>query len=68
MSVGNISDVTTTVFNITGLHPNRGYSYYVQAIGYKANGTKVECPETACRTKQAGMSFSLYMSSIVNEI
>ena len=68
MSVGNISDATTTVFNITSLHPNRGYSYYVQAIGNKANGTKVECPEMACRTKQAGMSFHCTWVSVVNKI
>ena len=52
--VAGVDNVTSTVYNITGLHPNRGYAFYVQPIADTVNGTKAECPETSCRTKQSG--------------
>ena len=58
--VAGVSNVTTTVFNITGLHPNRGYTFYVQPIADTVNGTKAECPGTSCRTKQAGMHITVF--------
>ena len=62
--VAGVDNVTTTVYNVTGLHPNRGYTFYVQPIGDAINGTKSECPGTSCRTKQAGkhiIIFTLYV-------
>ena len=52
--IASVDDATVTVFNITGLHPNRGYSFSVQPISDIINGTLADCPIESCRTKQAG--------------
>jgi len=54
MQIASVDDPAAKVFNITGLHPNRGYKFSVQPLGDTINGTKADCPDESCRTKQGG--------------
>ena len=54
MEIASINDPSVTMFNITRLHPNRGYKFAIQPFGDTTNGTIADCPEELCRTKQAG--------------
>jgi len=55
MQIASVDDPAATEFNITGLHPNRSYNFSVQPFGDTINGTKDNCPDESCRTKQGGI-------------
>ena len=67
--IRNVS-LEVNVFNITGLHPNRGYAFAVQPLGDVINGSKADCPEDSCRTEQAGtcVHTNCYTARVVSDL
>lgn len=67
MKIASVNDSAATMFNITGLHPNRAYKFSVQALSDAINSSKADCPDESCLTWQAGMYILIAVLYVVND-